>query len=62
MNNAGIWIKDRDKKLSNSVDVICFDSFQYHDRVTRKALDATINQIQTMQEFFSSKETIPMAG
>ena len=37
MNNAGIWIKDRDKKLSNSVDVICFDSFQYHDRVTRKS-------------------------
>ena len=63
MNNPGIWIKDMDKKLSNSVDVIYFDSFQYHDRATvEKAVDATINQIQTMQEFFSDKETIPMVG
>lgn len=63
MNNAGIWIKDIDKELSNSVDVIYFDSFQYHDRATvEKAVDTTINQIQTMQKFFSDKETIPMVG
>lgn len=63
MNNAGIWIKDVDRKLSNSVDVIYFDSFQYHDKaVVEKAVSNTIDQIQTMQGFFSDKETISMVG